>query len=195
MFPETILHRLELFDAIHALGFLVAVYETGKGGLEVFTAGALGHPAEALRSRGGFGLRIVDRGSGCDCGRDRSGGRAGKGREDVSISTCEGHHRSSRDIGLSKKNVTHGTIPVNLPRLLIISALPSSLFLLLGLLGFILDQPRNLGSLSPIPSSDVVTLGVHLGGPDVVRFGRSRVVVDGGLWGCAVLRGDYTMCA
>jgi hypothetical protein len=54
MFPETILHRLELFDAIHSLGFLVAVYETGKGGLEVFTAGALGHPAEALRSRGGF---------------------------------------------------------------------------------------------------------------------------------------------
>lgn len=55
MFPETILHRLEFFDAIHSLGFLVAVYETGKGGLEVFTAGALGHPAEALRSRGGFG--------------------------------------------------------------------------------------------------------------------------------------------
>lgn len=54
MFPETVLHRLELFDAIHPLGFLVAVYETGKGGLEVFTAGALGHPAEALRSRGGF---------------------------------------------------------------------------------------------------------------------------------------------
>jgi hypothetical protein len=129
-------------------------------------------------------------GCGCDCGR--SGSRERKAREDVSISTCEGHHRGSQDIGLGQeKCYTHGTIPIDLPRLLIISALPSSLFLLLGLLGFILDQPRNLGSLGPIPSSDVVTLGVHLGGPDVVRFGRGRVVVDGSLWGCAVLRGDY----
>jgi hypothetical protein len=38
------------------------VYETGKGGLEVFTARALGHPAEALSNRGGFGLRVVGRG-------------------------------------------------------------------------------------------------------------------------------------
>lgn len=130
-------------------------------------------------------------GCGCDCGRGRSGSRERKARGDVSISTCEGHHRISRDIDLGKKNVTHGTIPIDLPRLLIISALPSSLFLLLRLLGFILDQPGNLGSLSPIPSSDVVTLGVHLGGPDVVRFGRGRGVVEGRFWGCAVLRGDY----
>jgi hypothetical protein len=63
MFPETILHRLELFDAIHSLGFLVAVNETGKGGLEVFTARALGHPAEALwNSKSGLWSKVVGRG-------------------------------------------------------------------------------------------------------------------------------------
>jgi hypothetical protein len=76
MFPETILHRLELFDAIHALGFLVAVYETGKGGLEVFTAGALGHPAEALSSRGGFGSWSRS---------ERGKQRHGKGKRQTSI--------------------------------------------------------------------------------------------------------------
>jgi hypothetical protein len=29
----------------------------------------------------------------------------------------------------------------------------------------------------------------------MVRGGRGRGVVKGGFWGCAVLRGDYTMCA
>ena len=49
VFSETILHGLELFYTVDTLGFLLRVDETGKGGLEVFPTGTLGHPAEALR--------------------------------------------------------------------------------------------------------------------------------------------------
>jgi hypothetical protein len=43
MFPETILHRLELVYTIEPLGFLLGSDETAKSGLEVFPTRALSH--------------------------------------------------------------------------------------------------------------------------------------------------------
>lgn len=60
---------------------------------------------------------------------------------------------------------THRTIPVDLPGLLVISALPA---LLLSLVRLVLDQPGDGILLQSIPTTDVMALGVHLGSTDVV---------------------------
>jgi hypothetical protein len=88
--------------------------------------------------------------------------------------------------GLTSK--TYRTIPVDLPRLLVISPLRSSLFI--SFLGLVPDESGDRIGLSPIPSSNVMTLGIDLGGPDVVRGRRGLVVVQGGFGGGSVLRGD-----
>src|SRR6266850_7051597 len=45
--PEAILHRLELFDTVNSLGFLLRKYETRKCLAELHTAGTMCHPTEA----------------------------------------------------------------------------------------------------------------------------------------------------
>jgi len=46
--PETILHSLELFHAIHTLRFGFRVDETRKGGFEVLSTWSICHTSEAL---------------------------------------------------------------------------------------------------------------------------------------------------
>ena len=48
MCPETVLHGLELLDAVHPLGLLLAEDEARKGGFELFSTRSLCHTPEAL---------------------------------------------------------------------------------------------------------------------------------------------------
>lgn len=49
VFSETVLHVLELFDAIHSLWLGFGVDEAREGRFEVFTTWSVGHSTEALR--------------------------------------------------------------------------------------------------------------------------------------------------
>ena len=97
-----------------------------------------------------------------------------------------------RAIGFkANRTTTYRTIPINLPRLLIIRPLRPLPLLLLRLLRLIPDQTRNSFRLRPIPFPHIMTLGVDLARPDMVGGFRGLAVVEGGFGGCSVLSGDW----
>jgi hypothetical protein len=113
-----------------------------------------------------------------------------KGECNTTTRSPKPQNRGNGETGAERTNPikTHRTIPINLPRLLIIS--PLRPFLLVHLLRLVPDQPRDRRCLRPIPLSNVMTLGIELGRTDVVGGGRGLVVVQGGFGGGTVLSGD-----